>query len=226
MGKNDIEIKGTSEGLLITIVAEDWLDGEKILFKEIETQADFLSGAKIFIDVQTQIINALSMGKLIEKLSDKGLKLVGIISDSYKTERSALSYGLRTTIEKRKNITNLNQTSQKNKKNKEKTIFLRQTLRSGALLETTGDVTILGDVNPGATIIAAGNIVVWGKLRGNVHAGCEGNQDAIICSLEFLTEQARIAGQLIELPKKRKKLQPEFASIENNNTQLQAWNSK
>jgi septum site-determining protein MinC len=226
MGNKKFEIKGTSEGLLITINASDWKEGQKILFAEIENQTDFLSGAEVFIDVKTQIINALSMGKLIEQLDDKGLKLLGVLSDSYKTERSALSYGLRTTIEKRRATTNFQPQTQLRSAEKQKTVFLRQTLRSGAIVEATGDVTVLGDVNPGATIISAGNIVVWGKIRGNVHAGSEGNQDMVICALEFNSEQVRIAGKLIELPKKRKKIQPEMASIIDNKTVLQNWKSK
>lgn len=226
MGNKNIEIKGTSEGLLITINAQDWQAGQEILFAEIENQSDFLNGAEIFLDVQMQIINALSMGKLIEALEDKNLKLIGVLSDSYKTERSALSYGLRTTIEKRRNISALHQNKTTRSKEKNQTVFLHQTLRSGAIIETTGDVTIVGDVNPGANIITAGNIVVWGKLRGNVHAGSEGNQDTIICALEFNTEQARIAGKWIELPKKRKKLQPEIAKIDNNKPILHVWKSK
>ncbi len=226
MGNKNFEIKGTSEGLLITINASDWKEGQKILFAEIENQADFLSGAEVFIDVKTQVINALAMGKLIEQLDDKGLKLLGVLSDSYKTERSALSYGLRTTIEKRRATTNFQPQTQLRSAEKQKTVFLRQTLRSGAIVEATGDVTVLGDVNPGATIISAGNIVVWGKIRGNVHAGSEGNQEMVICALEFNSEQVRIAGKLIELPKKRKKIQPEMASIIDNKTVLQNWKSK
>ena len=226
MGNTNLEIKGTSEGLLITINVSDWKDGKNILFSEIENQSEFLSGAEIFLDVKSQVINALSMGKLIEQLEDKGLKLLGVLSDSYKTERSALSYGLRTTLEKRRSISNYQALAQTRSSEKQKTVFLRQTLRSGSIVEATGDVTVLGDVNPGATIISAGNIVVWGKLRGNVHAGSEGNQEMVICALEFNTEQARIAGKLIELPKKRKKLQPEIASIVDNNTILQIWKSK
>ena len=226
MGNKNFEIKGTSEGLLITINASDWKEGQKILFAEIGNQADFLSGAEVFIDVKTQVINALAMGKLIEQLDDKGLKLLGVLSDSYKTERSALSYGLRTTIEKRRATTNFQPQTQLRSAEKQKTVFLRQTLRSGAIVEATGDVTVLGDVNPGATIISAGNIVVWGKIRGNVHAGSEGNQEMVICALEFNSEQIRIAGKLIELPKKRKKIQPEMASIIDNKTVLQNWKSK
>ena len=226
MGNKNFEIKGTSEGLLITINVSDWKDGHKILFDEIENQSEFLSGAEIFIDVKTQVINALSMGKLIEQLDDKGLKLLGVLSDSYKTERSALSYGLRTTIEKRRAISNFHNQTKTKASEKLSTVFLRQTLRSGSIIEATGDVTVLGDVNPGATIISAGNIIVWGKIRGNVHAGSEGNQDMVICALEFNTEQARIAGKIVELPNKRKKLQPEMASIVNDKTVLQNWKSK
>jgi septum site-determining protein MinC len=45
------------------------------------------------------------------------------------------------------------------------------TLRSGQRIETEHSVIVFGDVNSGAEIIAGGDIVVLGKLRGVAHAG-------------------------------------------------------
>ena len=53
-------------------------------------------------------------------------------------------------------------------------ILVHRTLRSGQALHHAGHVTLIGDVNPGAEIIAGGDIVVWGKLRGIAHAGAMG----------------------------------------------------
>ncbi|MEI3190241.1 MAG: septum site-determining protein MinC [Lachnospiraceae bacterium] len=35
---------------------------------------------------------------------------------------------------------------------------------------------ILGDVNPGATVVSKGNVVVLGALKGTIHAGAAGNE--------------------------------------------------
>lgn len=44
--------------------------------------------------------------------------------------------------------------------------FYKGTLRSGQVLECESSVVIVGDVNPGAKIVARGNIVVLGSLDG------------------------------------------------------------
>ena len=69
----------------------------------------------------------------------------------------------------------------------------RGTLRSGDHLESDGSVLLLGDVNPGARITAAGHVLVWGRLRGNAHAGHLGNSSAKIVALQLRPLQLRIA---------------------------------
>lgn len=59
---------------------------------------------------------------------------------------------------------------------------LTKMIRSGQVLEIEGDILLIGDVNPGARIVATGNIYVMGSLRGMAHAGSEGKQDAVIAA--------------------------------------------
>jgi septum site-determining protein MinC len=54
-------------------------------------------------------------------------------------------------------------------------------------------VLLLGDVNPGARISAAGHVLVWGRLRGIAHAGVSGNREARIVALQLRPLQLRIA---------------------------------
>ncbi|HEY8551962.1 MAG TPA: septum site-determining protein MinC [Thermaerobacter sp.] len=72
-------------------------------------------------------------------------------------------------------------------------VVVRRTLRSGHRLVYDGDVVILGDVNPGAEVLAAGDVVVFGRLRGIVHAGCRGEAGAVVASLAMEPIQLRIA---------------------------------
>jgi len=74
------------------------------------------------------------------------------------------------------------------------------TLRSGDHLETSGSVLLLGDVNPGARISAAGHVLVWGRLRGVAHAGCQGDNFARIVALQLRPLQLRIAGAVARGP--------------------------
>ena len=70
----------------------------------------------------------------------------------------------------------------------------RGTLRSGDHLQSEESVLLLGDLNPGARISAAGDILVWGRLRGVAHAGCLGDPEARIVALQLRPLQLRIAG--------------------------------
>ena len=66
-------------------------------------------------------------------------------------------------------------------------------MRSGQKIEEDGSIVIIGDVNSGAEVIAADNIVVLGTLRGLAHAGAKGNAKAIIAAGKLDTVQIRIA---------------------------------
>ncbi len=103
---------------------------------------------------------------------------------------------------------------------------MERTLRSGFSLRHPGHVIVIGDVNPGAEIIAGGNVVVWGHLRGMVHAGAEGDESAVVCSLDLSPTQLRIAGKIALTPQRRGKPQPEMARLEDGQVVAEPWNPK
>ncbi|MGB1289340.1 MAG: septum site-determining protein MinC, partial [Aggregatilineales bacterium] len=92
-------------------------------------------------------------------------------------------------------------------------------------IHSPGHVIVYGDVNPGAKIIAVGDIFIWGRLRGNVHAGAEGNTEAIICALDMNPNQIRIADILSTSPDNNRKRQvsPERAFIQNGQIMVEVW---
>lgn len=77
--------------------------------------------------------------------------------------------------------------------NEETAFYFRGTVRSGQTLEYPGNIVILGDVNPGAYVVASGDIIVMGRLQGVVHAGAEGEGRAVVISASFTPSQLRIA---------------------------------
>ena len=76
----------------------------------------------------------------------------------------------------------------------------RGTLRAGDHLEVGGSLLVLGDVNPGARVSAAGDVRVWGRLRGAAHAGSQGNRSARIVALQLRPLQLRIADAVARGP--------------------------
>ena len=71
-------------------------------------------------------------------------------------------------------------------------LFVKTTFRSGESIYYPGDVVVLSDVNPGAEILAGGDIVVFGRLRGLAHAGVEGDTKATVIALELDSPRIQI----------------------------------
>lgn len=67
------------------------------------------------------------------------------------------------------------------------------TMRSGKSVEHSGDVVVIGDVNPGAVIVAEGNIFVMGRVLGFVHAGSAGDENAFVVANLLKPTQIRIS---------------------------------
>jgi septum site-determining protein MinC len=90
----------------------------------------------------------------------------------------------------------------------ETALVVTRTLRSGQIVRHDGDVIVLGDVNPGASIIATGHIVVMGALRGVAHAGAAGNAAALVAATKLCPTQLRIAHVIGRAPDEQEKLRP------------------
>lgn len=79
-------------------------------------------------------------------------------------------------------------------------VTVSRIIRSGQVLEVPGDLLLIGDVNPGGTVIAGGNIFIMGTLKGLAHAGCYGNDQAVIAASSMKPSQLRISDCLNRAP--------------------------
>ncbi|MDD3238358.1 MAG: septum site-determining protein MinC [Candidatus Gastranaerophilales bacterium] len=73
------------------------------------------------------------------------------------------------------------------------TKYIKQTVRSGQVIDCNGNIVIIGDCHPGSEIHAKGDITVWGVLGGIAQAGSNGNTKAKIRALKMNAIQLRIA---------------------------------
>lgn len=73
------------------------------------------------------------------------------------------------------------------------TLYHAGTLRGGQALHHDGNIVVVGDVNPGAELIASGDVVVFGRLAGVAHAGAQGDAAARVYALHLDATQLRIA---------------------------------
>ena len=216
-----VNIKGIREGLLVSVDEGSWHEARAALLEKMAERASFIQGAKVTIDVGMHQLHAAEMGKLRDQLSEMGISLFAVLSKSPVTEASAQALGLGTRIFKPAERTI--PSSQKPVQPGEEGLFVQRTLRSGVRIEYPGNVTIIGDVNPGSEVVAGGSILVWGTLRGTVHAGAEGDPKAIICALALTPTQLRIAGQIAIPPEQVGESKPEVARLVDGKVVAEPW---
>ena len=74
-------------------------------------------------------------------------------------------------------------------------MLVTQPVRSGSRIYAEGaDLIVTATVNPGAEVIADGNIHIYGALRGRALAGANQNPEARVFALNFDPELIAIAG--------------------------------
>lgn len=218
-----IQIKGIREGILITLGDAPWEQAYQALIEHLDQQREFLKGARLALDVGNHMLKAAEMGLLRNQISERELTLWAVLSNSPTTVRTAQTLGLETRLSRPKPEPAAQDTRYQDG---DPAILVHRTLRSGYSLQNSGHVIILGDVNPGAQIISGGDVIVWGHLRGMVHAGAGGNENAVICALDLAPTQLRIAGAIAITPQRRGKPQPEMAKIFNGQVVAEPWNPK
>lgn len=218
-----VAIKGVKDGLLISLDdSEEWQGVMADLAARIDQQSSFFAGARITLDVGARPVRKDELGSAKALLERRGLTLYAVMSESKTTIDSASALDLRA------NLVNTTQQDQNNSVTPEEDgtfgVMIRRTLRSGRTVRSQGHVVVFGDVNPGAEIIADGDVIVWGRLRGNVHAGASGDETALVCALDMIPTQLRIAGYISISPSdKRHKPKPEMALIRDSRIVVEAW---
>ncbi len=214
-----LQIKGIRDGLMVTLADAAWPVVRTALLNRIEEQPGFFQGARLALDVGNQVLHVAELSELRDKLSENGITLWAVISNSPTTETTSQNLGLATRLHKPRP----QEMQTARGIDDEAAMWVSKTLRSGTRIEFAGHIVIFGDVNPGAEVIAGGSVIVWGRLRGVVHAGAQGNADAVVCALDLSPTQLRIAGEIAVAPRREGKPQPEIARMKNGRLHAEAW---
>ncbi len=226
MREQTVAIKGVKDGLLISLSpTEEWAIITTDLAARIDEKSSFFAGARITLDVGERPVRKDELGSIKALLERRGLSLWAVSSASATTIDSAIALDLRTASASSTNPSRAeNEPSIASDEDGNVGVLIRKTLRSGKSVHSQGHVVIYGDVNPGAEIIAGGDIIVWGRLSGQVHAGANGDENAVVCALDMIPTQLRIAGHITTSPDdKRRKPRPETAFIRDNGIVVEAW---
>jgi len=215
-----VQIKGMRDGLLVSLADASWEEQQSALLAQMDQQPSFFQGARLALDVGSQVLHVNEMVELRDQLSDRSVVLWAVVSESPTTEQTAQLLGLATRIS---NPRPEEERFSGEGQNDELALYVNKTLRSGTRIEYPGHVVVLGDVNPGAEIIAEGTVIIWGKLRGSVHAGSKGDEDSKVCALDFAPMQLRIAEETVNIKKEKQILGPVAAFIRNERVVVESW---
>lgn len=193
--KNPVVIKGTKSGIIVHL--SDDIPFNKLKEKVCEkfkASANFLGNAQIALSFQGRSISDSEQLELVECITKNSrLDVVCIIDDD-----AAREAYFNKTLEEKLMAMNSN-TGQ----------FYKGTLRSGQVLEFDTSIVILGDINAGAQVVSAGNVVVLGKLLGNVYAGASGRNNSFVVALQMYPTQIRIGDVIARSPDERRKIETE-----------------
>ena len=217
-----LEIKGIGDGLEITVPEGDWEVVRHSLLDTVDEKAAFLRGAKLVLQIGNRDLGAAELGQLRDVLAKQEITLAAVLSSSKHTRSAAADLGLALDHLRPAQVEDEGEAIPTDLVG-EQAIVLRRTLRSGHSIRHPGHVVVLGDVNPGSEIIAGGSVVVWGRLRGVVHAGAAGNEDSVVCALELSPTQLRIGGHIAVSPKQRRKPMPEMACVKEGQLVAEIW---
>lgn len=219
------QIKGHREGLIITLGDGEWHHILESLLDHISARRAFFRGARVAFDAGSRSLTIAEITSLRTRLSDLEVSLWALQTKDERTTKSLRNLGLETSIPSFKTETKVKPFDTLIAG--EDALLVKKTLRSGYRVVYAGHVIVLGDVNPGAEIVAGGSVVVWGRARGSIHAGAEGDESAVVCALEMNPTQVRIASisALQQQPKKGKP-QPEICSVNNGTLKTENWKTK
>ena len=194
-----VELKGFRDGMRLIIDPEASMEQiEQAIVERMANLGDSLSGLTMNMDLGTRSLNDEELVHLKKLLNeDYGLEVKQIIGDAQDDPRRTEAPQIAGVPAIHREESVYNQLPPIN----EDTRFIRQTLRSGQTERALeGNMVILGDVNPGAEVVAAGDIIVLGTLRGIAHAGALGNASSIIFALNLLPTQLRIGRFITRAP--------------------------
>ncbi len=226
-----VDIKGIRDGLLIRVKDHPDVAVVEALGEELARMREFLAGSRIAVDVGRRALDDAQLAALQQLFAAHELTLWAVLAEDAATREAARRAGLATRLSG--SATDLEGNALAGPANGSEpaakepppanALLLRETVRSGRSVWHDGHVVILGDVNPGAEVMASGSVIVWGRLRGLVHAGALGDATAVICALELNPTQLRIAGHIAVAPDNGPGRAPEQAAVRDGQIVAEPW---
>lgn len=176
-------------------------------------------GTDVHLVAKNRLLDGRQLQSIAEALAEVQLELKRVKTGRAQTAVAAATAGYSVDRDSERN--HLAQTEADPTSVQAEPLYLKMTLRSGVDIRHPGTVVVLGDVNPGSSIVADGDIIVWGRLRGTVHAGAGGNLQSLVMAVQMEPTLIRIADRVARSPEQSPdQFFPEVAYITANGIRI------
>ncbi|KOR37343.1 septation ring formation regulator EzrA [Planktothricoides sp. SR001] len=190
----------------------DWMEMWQALKHRLNGGDRFWqANTSVYLMAQDRLLDVRQLQAIADALSEVQLNLSRVYTARRQTAVAAATAGY--SVEQRINLAAFNPSNNAPVQALADPLYLETTIRSGVEIRHEGTVVIRGDVNPGGSVVADGDILVWGRLRGIVHAGARGNNESIIMALEMEPTQIRIGDYVARSPESPPEFYPEVAYV-------------
>ncbi len=201
---------------------KDWIElSQDLKYCLSHHKGTWTPGTAVHLLVENRLLDSRQFHNIGEALEAAELKLTRVFTSRRQTAITAATAGY--SVEQETPKRELFPTDTPIQTSLTEPLYLKTTVRSGVAIRHPGTVIIQGDVNPGGEIIADGDIIIWGHLRGIAHAGSKGNSECCIMALRMQPTQLRIGEAVARPPTDSPEvLEPEVAYLTTEGIRLKS----
>ncbi|MEW6182010.1 MAG: septum site-determining protein MinC [Bacillota bacterium] len=197
-GNQNVEIKGTRDGLVIFLNPTcDFDELKNALLRQLERACDFFKGARFTFHLGKKNLPVEQKQELVSIVARYGLVYTENIAYPTTNRTAKPTQAVRepqSTLPSKTQSSGSADLTTALPPGAGAAQLIRHSLRAGESIITDKHVVITGDVHPGTSVTSAGSIVVLGTLSGKAVAGAYGNKDSVVTALRFRPTALSIAG--------------------------------
>ncbi|WP_372963409.1 septum site-determining protein MinC [Mesotoga sp.] len=181
-----IDFRMTKKGLILLIDSYRSVDElRQDIMKKFADAKDFFSeGDEISLMLTQDTSKPDDIVKIVSLLSDLGVHVKDILVGSM--EQKDVKVGQKYDLVREK-ITEVRGAQ-----------IIRRNLRSGQIVVHNYDVVVVGNVHPGAEVIAGGSVVIFGSAKGVLRAGYSQGETGIIAAIDLQPSLIQIGNFLTQ----------------------------
>ncbi|ACB51824.1 septum site-determining protein [Crocosphaera subtropica ATCC 51142] len=202
---SQVHLKRAGKKLLLILPDSEPKEGQKDWVELLQDlkyclnhhKGTWTPGTAVHLLVENRLMDSRQFHNIGEALDAAELKLTRVFTTRRQTAITAATAGY--SVEQETPKRELFPTEISGQGNLNEPLYLKTTVRSGVAIRHPGTIIIQGDVNPGGEVIADGDVIIWGYLRGIAHAGAKGNPECCIMALRMQPTQLRI-GEAVARP--------------------------